>query len=500
MATDIAAPVEDGLDPTRDQSGPVAIGLAQHGIPGLRGQVAASGRTPFGRLFPNLEPRRLASSEDDLSSKDDLETFRALADAMIERPGTFNPSTRIPAGFTYFGQFVDHDLTFDPTSTLGRRNLPAELPDFRSPRFDLDSLYGSGPMDDAFMYDWHTDEDPGVKLLVGHNPEGQGFATEDLPRNEQARALIGDPRNDENLIIAQLVLLFIRFHNKVVDLVRKHNRDMSSTELFVEAQQRVRWHYQWIVKHDLLPLIVGDDLVDVEPSPFKWDRATGPPMPVEFSAAAYRFGHSMVRDDYKLNDHHPNVPVFVPRVASGPTLAGFRRLPRELEIEWKHFFVIDPATRPQMSMRIDASLAQQLAHLPPDGASLPFLNLRRGNDLGLPRGDAVARELGVERLSEPELLAALPPDADDRARELVVKQTPLWYYVLSEARARGDGGLRLGPTGGQIVAKVVNGLLQADPNSYVSVDPAWTPTLPSLESMSFTMADLVRFTLAPAHG
>jgi hypothetical protein len=128
---------------------------------------------------------------------------------------------------------------------------------------------------------------------------------------------------------------------------------------------------------------------------------------------------------------------------------------------------------------------------------LPFLNLRRGNGLGLPRGDAVARELGIERLSEAELLAALPPDADDRARELVVDQKPLWYYILSEARARADGGLRLGPTGGRIVAEVVNGLLEADPNSYVHADPAWTPVFADSQSRSFTMADLVTFTLEP---
>jgi heme peroxidase len=495
MATDIAAPAENGLDPNRDELGPVAIGLAQHGIPGVRGQVAASGRTPFGQLFPRLEQELgLTTSEDDLDS------LKALAQAMIERPGTFNPSTRIPAGFTYFGQFVDHDLTFDPTSTLGRRNLPEELPDFRSPRFDLDSLYGSGPMDDAFMYDWRTPKDPGVKLLVGHNPEGKGFAAEDLPRNEQGRALVGDPRNDENLIIAQLVLLFIRFHNRVVDDVRGKEADISSTELFGKAQRLVRWHYQWIVNNELLPLIVGDELVDFELSHFEWDTTTGPPMPVEFSGAAYRFGHSMVRPDYKLNDHHPNVPVFVPRATSGPTLEGFRRLPQDLEIEWKHFFPIDPATRPQMSMRIDASLVEQLVHLPPDGASLPYLNLRRGNALGLPRGDAVAETLaGVTQLTTEELQAALPLDAD-AAREYVVAESPLWYYILAEARARGDGGLRLGPTGGRIVAGVINGLLDADPNSYVRVNPGWTPTLANPQTGSFTMADLVRFTLGPTSG
>jgi hypothetical protein len=150
-----------------------------------------------------------------------------------------------------------------------------------------------------------------------------------------------------------------------------------------------------------------------------------------------------------------------------------------------------------MSMRIDATLVEQLEHLPPDDASLPYLNLRRGSGLGLPRGDAVAGKLeGVQPLSVAELEAALPPDAA-AARAYVADQSPLWYYVLAEARARGDGGLRLGPTGGRIVAGVINGLLKADPNSYVSVEPGWTPTFANAQTGEFTMADLVRFTLGP---
>jgi Animal haem peroxidase len=498
MATDIAAPVEHGLDPNRNESGPVAVGLARHGIPGLRGQVAAS-EAHFGRMFADPDEVKRSTVDRELSKVDDG-SLVALANAMIKRPGTFNPSTTIPAGFTYFGQFVDHDLTFDPTSTLGRRNTPEELPDFRTPRFDLDSLYGSGPMDDAYMYDWRTREDPGVKLLVGHNPEGPEFAAEDLPRNQQGRALIGDPRNDENLIISQLHLLFIRFHNKVVDRVRRKNREMNSIELFTEAQRIVRWHYQWIVKDQFLPLIVGEDVA--KSATFEW-RNDEPFMPVEFSAAAYRFGHSMVRDDYKLNDRHPNVPTLTPRVKSGPSLAGFRRRPQDLGIEWKHFFPIDKDTPPQMSMRIDASIVEQLAHLPRDRASLPYLNLRRGNDLGLPSVDDVAKGLGLdmERLSEGELLAALPADAvDEHVRQLVLGQTPLWYYVLAEARARGDGGLRLGPIGGRIVAEVINGLLNADPHSFVKCDQdhdtEWRPEL----SDPFGIADLIEFTLGPPQG
>jgi len=497
MASDIAAPVADGLDPNRDASGPVAIGLARHGIPGLRGQVAASD-AHFGRMFAGRDGER-ATADRELSKVDDA-SLVALADAMIKRPGTFNPSTTIPAGFTYFGQFVDHDLTFDPTSTLGRRNAPEDLPDFRTPRFDLDSLYGSGPMDDAYMYDWRTREDPGVKLLVGHNPEGPEFAAEDLPRNQQGRALIGDPRNDENLIISQLHLLFVRFHNKVVDRVRRQNREMkremNSIELFTEAQRIVRWHYQWIVKDQFLPLIVGEDVA--KSATFEW-RNDEPFMPVEFSAAAYRFGHSMVRDDYKLNDRHPNVPTLVPRVKSGPTLAGFRRRPQELGIDWKHFFPIDEDTRPQMSMRIDASIVEQLAHLPRDGASLPYLNLRRGNDLGLPSVGDVAKglDLDMERLNGEELLAAVPADAvDERVRELVLEHTPLWYYVLAEARTRGDGGLRLGPIGGRIVAEVINGLLEADEQSFVRRDKDWRPEL----SDPFGIAELIEFTLGPPQG
>ena len=57
----------------------------------------------------------------------------------------------IPAGYTYFGQFVDHDITFDPASSLERENDPDALTNFRSPRFDLDSVYGSGPEDEPFQ-------------------------------------------------------------------------------------------------------------------------------------------------------------------------------------------------------------------------------------------------------------------------------------------------------------------------------------------------------------
>jgi hypothetical protein len=487
VAADVAATDPPELDKRRDASQRAVVGLARHGIPGLRGQVAPSEGARFGRMFAE------GTSVDD-------HTIVQLAKAMVAAAGESNDNLRIPAGYTYFGQFVDHDLTFEPTSTLGRYNDPRFLQNFRTPRFDLDSLYGSGPMAQPFLYDWLSPRHRGVKLLVGVNPEGPEFATDDLPRNRQGRALVGDGRNDENLIISQLHLLFIQFHNKVVDHGLAKEGDIPSTDLFEKAQRLVRWHYQWIVRNDFLPRIVGDDIAKAEPKPSTSDREEGPFMPVEFSVGAYRFGHSMVRDDYRPNDGHPNVPILTPRSPLGPTLAGFRRLPAGLEVQWKHFFFTDPKTFPQRSMRIDPSLAGGLGHLPPDNASLAYLNLRRGNDLGLPCGGDVADAMKIERLGEDDLLAPLPDKIDDDTRRAVLGTTPLWYYILCEARAKGGGGLRLGPTGGRIVAEVINGLLKADGDSYVNAESPWMPVLPRARKETFTMADLVKFTQAPPPG
>jgi hypothetical protein len=483
MSTDVAASDAPGADENRGRSRGDGLGLIHHGI-GLRGQVAPSEGARFGRMFPK-------------GASLDLGVLSKLAALMRPDPNKqFNPNPSIAAGYTYFAQFVDHDLTFDATSMLDGPNDPDLPSDFRTPRFDLDSLYGSGPLDQPFLYDWEQRPHRGVKLLVGHNPEGPEFAAEDLPRNHRGRALTGDPRNDENLIISQLHLLFIKFHNRVVDQLAE-DQTLSSPELFERAQELVRWHYQYIVKTDLLPQLVGDALAEAEPKHFTWSEDDPPFMPVEFSAAAFRFGHSMVRPDYTIRDDRPAVPILFSE-PGGATLAGLRRLPAELEIEWKRFFPIDP--RPevlQMSMRIDPYLVEQLSHLPPDGASLAYLNLRRGSLLELPTGTDVATALGEPCLSDDDLLAPpLPADIDEDVRKLVVEATPLWYYVLCEARhpapVGGDGGQGLGRVGGRIVAEVINGLLAADPRSYVRKNPAWTPNFAGDDGL-FKMADLVKF-------
>ncbi len=428
----------------------------------------------YGRMFRSLPP--FAPTDAALD---------ALAGSMADVPGPAGDNPDIPCGYTYLGQFVDHDITFDPVSSLDRANDPDALTNFRTPRFDLDSVYGRGPADSPYLYD---QEDP-ASLLVGHNA-GVHDEPVDLPRNQQGRALIGDPRNDVHFIVSQLHLAFVRFHNAVVDHLRF---DVEPGDLFNEARRVATWHYQWIVVHDFLNRLVGPDLLGrvlvtnartgkarADLSYFTW--RTRPFVPVEFSAGAYRFGHSMVRDVYRINDTIEPLPILTDiRVANRlQHLGGFRTLPKGWTVQWKYFFPLGDQA-PQHSRLIDARLAEPMRKLPPliDDArrSLGLLNMLRGRALQLPSGQAVAAAMGTS-----------VPDTDLH----LSGETPLWFYLLREAEVLA-GGRRLGPTGGRIVAEVLVGLLKGDPSSFLRQQPAWAPDLPSAEKGRFTMMDMLRF-------
>ena len=145
---------------------------------------------------------------------------RKLANAMV----TFDkqPEGDVPAGYTYLGQFIDHDLTMDVTDVrLGEDVTAAELLQARSPSLDLDSLYGAGPSDPESAKFYEADGlhlKTGDTVRVGPDREKVGH---DLPRvgtggaKQRRRALIPDKRNDENLIVAQTHLAMIHFHNRV---------------------------------------------------------------------------------------------------------------------------------------------------------------------------------------------------------------------------------------------------------------------------------------------
>jgi len=464
-------------------------------------------------MFRNLPP--FAPDDADLLA---LATLMVETQAQADNADLDNPE--IPAGFTYFGQFVDHDITFDPNSKLQRDNDPDALRNFRTPRFDLDSLYADGPDDNPYLY-----EADGIHLLVGKNAANE----DDLPRNaaNPKRALLGDPRNDENAIVSQLHLAFIKFHNKVVDAL-----PASTPNLFDEARRIVRWHYQWVVVHDFLRKILGgsdviNDIIRLEKYkvPFGggskdiqgavkvdlkfYHYRNQPFIPVEFSVAAYRFGHSMVRTDYELNDatEDPNDVLIFGDDPNGD-LRGFKERRGGLEIQWARFFEFSGASQdPQLTRRIDTKLAIGLSKLPfitDMFKALAQRNLLRGKALGLPSGQAVARAMGMTKdniiltpaeLNLPTSVVVKPGDPPRNLAAAFNKDTPLWFYILKEAEVRCNGK-RLGPVGGRIVAEVLIGLLDGDPSSYLSTEPTWQPRQGQFgapQDGKFFIADLLRF-------
>ncbi|HEX8539084.1 MAG TPA: peroxidase family protein, partial [Cystobacter sp.] len=336
-----------------------------HGETQVRGtnppQSQFHSRGRFGRLFPALS----AFAPDNPKVREALLQLGArggLMDANDPPPPQPNPNnpdnTTISAGFTFFGQFVDHDLTFDPTSSLERQNDPEALENFRTPALELDSVYGSGPRASRHLYDVN---DP-AKFLI--EKLGGPGSQDDLPRNSQQTALIADPRNDEHSIVSQLQLAMLKFHNAVVDQLR--GQKMPEAQLFDRAQQMVRWHYQWIVLNEFLPRICGANEVQalLKKSPndrtFQWRYE--PFIPVEFSVAAYRFGHSQVRPGYLLNSGFA-APIFNtgldPAAADPNDLRGGKRAARRF-VEWDLFFAIPGTTRRVFSKQIDTRLSSPL--------------------------------------------------------------------------------------------------------------------------------------------
>ena len=273
----------------------------------------------------------------------------------------------VPAGYTYFGQFIDHDLTFDSTSSLDFSSSSAPS-NTRTPRFDLDCLYGDGPDAQPFMYD-------GAKLLFKNDPPLPGpfdVAGKDLTRNKFGRAIIGDKRNDENSIVSQIQLSFIKYHNAVVDalMTRPEATWNAPHQLFESARNEVRWTYQRLVVEDFLPRIVHAEVFAnlKNKSPGQRERNYAfytedlrSNLPREFVAAAYRFGHSGVRTGYRMNDGIDNRFEIFPS-SNNPTpnggalsLLGFDPVTNNQVIDnWERFF---PDTVPLAPVTEDRSAA-----------------------------------------------------------------------------------------------------------------------------------------------
>lgn len=523
--------------------------FAHHGKP-LRGLTSTPRSSSFdgrfGRMFRSLPAATYGRTDAD--SRDALMLLGKLMTSSFDPPkdGSDAEESGIPALYTYFGQFVDHDITFDPMTTLVKHSDPDAVTDFRTPALDLDNVYGRGPGDQPYMYD-----SAGMKFLLGDKLDNGAF---DLQRNTAtpARALIGDPRNDENSIVSQLQALMLRVHNRVAD---EHQ-----SRTFPELQRIVRWHYQWVIVHDFLPKIVSSKVLNDLKTDGKYDRKklkfyhwkNTPFMPVEFSVAAYRLGHSMIRPGYRLNDDDttllPIFPIPPGAIAEIPEgipdgLTGFQKMKANRGIDWGRFIDLKGDVRPygqpidrpddekpdaptekrlQFAYRIDTSVVTPLSVLPNSVASdpppsLPQRNLLRSFELGLPTGQDVARAMGVVPLTDEQIVigkAVDSPQGDDvmGTIDTIVSlapfkgKCPLWTYILAEAAIHKVNVTipvteplvittpQLGPVGGRIVAETFLGMLFGDNDSFLSAHPEWTPSL-GTAGKAFALRDLVAYAL-----
>jgi nucleoid-associated protein YgaU len=491
------------LEQLQDAQRDLASYAAENDLGFLAARVAVPER--FDLLFLDLQrdPANLLPK-----SANTVKHLKALGGTMHDPGDGGDPgNAEIPAIYTYFGQFIDHDIslelsTFPDEKIVANDLKPLELAEIRAltnartATLELDSVYEPPAVRD------------GKKMRIGHvtkvggRPPGKGDDNDlhrqppsDNIRTDRA-ALIGDPRNDENLIVSQLHLAFLKAHNRWVDQGRS----------FEEAQRLLRQHYQHLVIHDFLNRIADPAIVKrILTQGNKVFHALEEPffLPLEFSAAAYRFGHSMVRDnyDFNLNFNPASLGLLFTFTALSGELGGSKTLPENWIIQWERFVKDDTKNK---ARRIDTKLAGGLFHLqnlegedlagqePKDFGRLAVRNLLRGYGLRLPTGQAVAGRLHLPVLTANQIknAAASPKQAEILGQAGFLERTPLWYYLLAEAKHH--GGQRLGPVGSTIVAEVLIGLVRRSKPSILNT-PGWVPSIPTTQPGRFELADLLRF-------
>ena len=493
-------------------------GLVGEALGGRAVALAATSTPPFrfSRLGPKGAGKQLGTP-----------ARRALGELMAAGGGR---ASRVPSGFTYLGQFIDHDLTFDKTNVALGTNVPAtQLLQGRSPTLDLDSMYGAGPADPESAKFYEAD---GIHLKMGKTVAAGPDAAKDgfdLPRGSgstvvaKRTAIIPDPRNDENLAVAQTHLAMIRFHNRVVDTLPA---SVPQAQRFARARELVTKHYQWMIRTDFLPRICGrGTLTDVFNNGRKAFEvgvpATQPPtMPIEFSVAAYRLGHSMIRDAYSWNRRFPDgqgtLDLLFQFSGLSGDLGGNPRLPSNWIADFRRLYDFGEAGRANLTvpaaefnraMGIDTAIAFTLGSLPagtvgptPPGdpkANLAFRNLTRAQMLRLATGQQMASFLRSKGVTLTKLTKAQIRDGNGTVtlgslrqsqRDNVLRDTPLWFYVLREAEFNRG---RLKGVGGRIVAETFHRAIEGSTFSIVR-DPGWRPTL-GPDSTTFRMVDLLLF-------
>lgn len=485
----------------------------------------------FDYLFPDL----VGDAGSHLPSADPPQVvalLRRLGGAMAEPAASPAPPSTIPAVYTYWGQFIDHDLTLEDSADarmqqpavaeptlqpVDPETVRAKLGNARQPYLNLDSVYGDGPSgrkssafySGAFLkLGTLASPAPGQPVPAAEDPDerdlpGRRRVANPATGRDEFPARIGDSRNDENLLVAQLHVAYLRFHNAVAHAIQVAEPGLSKQDLLARAQQFTRHCHQWLIVHDYLRTVTVPGTVDWvlagQPGLYlsRFPQSGPEAMPLEFSVAAFRFGHSQIRNSYDFNRNFGDPGFVAPRATldqlfqftgRGGFIGGATRLPANWAVEWDRFVdKADPDPR-HFARAIDTQLADDLSVMrnePRDLAGiqehLAKRNLLRGYLLGLPTGEAVARALAIRPLTRGELLRGAPAGVRSALTSPELSgRTPLWYYVLKEAEVL-TAGNSLGPVGSRVVAETIIGLVRHDPQSFLNVVPAWgTAPVPTL--------------------
>jgi hypothetical protein len=500
---------------------------------------AAVSDTAFNYMFTTLAEEFPAHHLPNTDPAATVAALKRLGAAMVEDPASpadpfqSTENSTIPPVYTYWGQFIDHDLTLntdgssdvlgkvtDPTlAPVAPAQVAHDLRNSRDPALNLDSVYGDGPTLDPAHPTTAADQYVGIKFDIGTvallNTDGSTPAgthvgppgdDRDLPRTNKL-ARIGDGRNDENLIIAQLHSAVLHFHNAAVDWVVANEPDRNTdAKVFRRARQLTRWHYQWLVVNDYLKTVTisgSTDKVLLRGNQFfnPLDDADEVFMPLEFSIAGFRFGHSMVRGEYDFNQNFgrpglaaPAASFFLIFAFTGkgfpqPFFGATDVLPFNWVIDWDRFVHKGSSFPDHFARKIDTRLTPPLRSLSKEGnaepdpvmksilKSLATRNLLRGYLLSIPTGQAVAATLGETPLTANQLTSGNNAVLNDALTEGgFTTATPLWFYILKEAEVQANGD-SLGEVGSRIVNETIIGQLRADSTSYLNRTPDWDPTM-----------------------
>ncbi|HEX4638161.1 MAG TPA: peroxidase family protein [Chthoniobacterales bacterium] len=424
-----------------------------------------------------------------------------MKDIPENRRGRPRQGDLAPSAFVYLGQFLDHDLTRDCTGLENASHPPENTANLHQPRLNLESVYGGGPEESPELYD--LSERGAERFLLGQTKATPIVSStrDDLPQRD-GTTLLADPRNDQHLIISQLHVAFLKFHNRIVDLVRRGELDqvaLPNEKVFQIARRLTVWHYQWIVRNEFLSwFVLPEVLQHIERNGARFFKAeTGAQaltLPIEFTQAVFRFGHSTVQPQYDVN-RWTGLVRLRELIRKKPHEKESEPLAADRTVDWDRF-TRTWAGNANFAENIDTLISEDMFDLPAAAMPIPFktappplpeMTLLRGSRIGLPSGQEACRAADVPSLKPCQI------GFDDEGNEFLRRRglherTPLWYYILREAEVLGvrklRGGECLGPLGSRVVAEVILGIMNADPEHYLNVDPNWKPLMANLPRVS----------------